>query len=54
MKAPAMNTPSRRTHGMKGVAPFLDLLFLLLFGLLALSDSKKATDAEWIGGAFEL
>ncbi|MEE8104638.1 MAG: biopolymer transporter ExbD [Planctomycetota bacterium] len=48
MKAPAMNPPARRSHGMKGVAPFLDLLFLLLFGLLALSDSKKATDSETV------
>jgi len=48
MKASAGKMPARRTHGMKGVAPFLDLLFLLLFSLLALSDSKSATDAETV------
>ncbi|MEN8148592.1 MAG: biopolymer transporter ExbD [Planctomycetota bacterium] len=36
----------RGSPGMRGVTPFVDLLFLLLFGMLALSDSKKATSAE--------
>ncbi len=31
----------KRTPGMRGVTPFVDLLFLLLFGMLALSDSKR-------------
>ena len=38
----------RRSPGMRGVTPFVDLLFLLLFGMLALSDSKKATSAETV------
>ena len=31
---------------MRGVTPFLDLLFILLFSLLALSDAKRAKDPE--------
>jgi biopolymer transport protein ExbD len=33
---------------MRGVTPFVDLLFLLLFGMLALSDSRKAVSAETV------
>jgi len=33
---------------MRGVTPFVDLLFLLLFGMLALSDSRRATSAETV------
>jgi len=32
--------------GMKGVTPFIDMLFILLFGMLALSESKSAVSAE--------
>ncbi len=32
--------------GMKGVTPFIDLLFILLFGMLALSDTRSAESAE--------
>ncbi len=32
--------------GMKGVTPFIDMLFILLFGMLALSESKTAVSAE--------
>jgi len=40
----------RRGNGsrMRGVTPFIDLLFILLFGMLALSDSKRATSAELV------
>ena len=31
---------------MKGVTPFIDMLFILLFGMLALSESKSAVSAE--------
>ena len=31
---------------MKGVTPFIDMLFILLFGMLALSESKTAVSAE--------
>ena len=31
---------------MRGATPLVDLLFLLLFSLLALSDTKKATSQE--------
>jgi biopolymer transport protein ExbD len=35
-----------RGPGMKGVTPFIDMLFILLFGMLALSDSRTAVSAE--------
>ncbi len=37
---------NRRSWGLRGITPLLDVLFILLFGLLALSDAKKATSAE--------
>ena len=38
----------RRQWGMRGMTPLLDLLFLLLFGLLALSDSKRSSDTSTV------
>jgi biopolymer transport protein ExbD len=37
-----------RGPGMKGVTPFIDMLFILLFGMLALSDSRSAVSAEQV------
>ena len=37
---------NRRSWGLQGITPLLDVLFILLFGLLALSDAKRATSAE--------
>lgn len=34
--------------GMRGVTPFIDMLFILLFGMLALSDTRTATSAETV------
>jgi biopolymer transport protein ExbD len=31
---------------MKGVTPFIDMLFILLFGMLALSESRSTVSAE--------
>ena len=39
---------SKRSHGMRGVTPFIDMLFILLFGMLALSEAKKTTAAETV------
>jgi biopolymer transport protein ExbD len=33
---------------MGGLMPFVDLLFILLFGMLALSDTKQAASAELV------
>ena len=41
-----MKRPVSQRAQMKGVVPFLDLLFVLLFSLLALSDSKTSADNE--------
>lgn len=41
-----MKGPVRLRPQMKGVIPFLDLLFVLLFSLLALSDSKRSAEQE--------
>jgi biopolymer transport protein ExbD len=37
---------ARRSFSVRGVTPLLDLLFILLFSLLALSDARKATATE--------
>jgi biopolymer transport protein ExbD len=37
-----------RGPGMRGVTPFIDLLFILLFGMLALSEARSATRTETI------
>ena len=36
----------RRRQSQGGILPFLDLLFILLFSLLALSDTKKSSSQE--------
>ena len=33
---------------MRGVTPFIDMLFILLFGMLALSDAKQSANAEMV------
>ena len=37
---------SRRGQSTGGIMPFLDLLFILLFSLLALSETKKSSSQE--------
>jgi biopolymer transport protein ExbD len=36
----------KRTRNQGGILPFLDLLFILLFSLLALSETKKSSSQE--------
>jgi biopolymer transport protein ExbD len=36
----------KRTQSRGGILPFLDLLFILLFSLLALSETKKSSSQE--------
>ena len=42
MKAP------KRTPSLRGITPLIDLLFILLFGLLALSDARRTESAETV------
>ena len=37
-----------RGPGMRGLTPFIDMLFILLFGMLALSETKSAVSAETV------
>ena len=37
-----------RSVQMRGLTPFIDMLFILLFGMLALSDAKRSTSAETV------
>ena len=39
---------SQRTPSMRGITPLIDLLFILLFGLLALSDARRTESAETV------
>ena len=41
-----MKGPTRFHPQMKGIVPFLDLLFVLLFSLLAMSDTKRSAENE--------
>ena len=41
-----MKGPTRFRPQMKGIVPFLDLLFVLLFSLLAMSDTKRSAENE--------